>query len=292
MTFANMLTGHSGLRDRLAALPQYLLPKHQVTRWAGSVAASHAGWTRRLIPWFVARYGVDMSEAADPDPLHYATFNDFFTRALRPGCRPFAAAPFISPVDGEVVQYGRIEGDQLLQAKGHRYSVCALLADEAALAEAFRDGGAVTLYLSPRDYHRVHMPCDGRLLGMTYVPGSLFSVNPATVRGIPGLFARNERVICRFEAATGPFVMVLVGATIVGGIATTWHGVVNPRPMNGIREWRYSDQPVDLRRGEEMGRFFVGSTVVMLFTQGTLQLRTDWTPGRRVRLGEPMVLVA
>ena len=288
-----MLPGTSGLCDRLAALPQYLLPKRQVTRWAGSVATSRARWTRRLIPWFIARYGVDMTEAADPDPLHYATFNEFFTRALRPDSRPIAAAPFISPVDGEVVQYGRIEGDQLLQAKGHRYSVCALLAGEAALAESFRDGTAVTLYLSPRDYHRIHMPCDGRLLGMTYVPGSLFSVNPATVRGIPGLFARNERVICLFEAATGPFVMTLVGATIVGGIATTWHGIVNPRPFSGVRQWHYGDDPVDLRRGEEMGRFFIGSTVVMLFTAGhTLGCARDWTPGRRVCLGEPMVLVA
>lgn len=287
-----MLPGVAELRDRLAVLPQYLLPKRQVTRWAGSVATSRARWTRRLIPWFIARYGVDMADAADPDPLHYATFNDFFTRSLRPGSRPIAAAPFVSPVDGEVVQYGRIEGDKLLQAKGHRYSVRALLAGEAALTESFRDGAAVTLYLSPRDYHRIHMPCDGRLVGMTYVPGSLFSVNPATVRGIPGLFARNERVICLFEAATGSFVMALIGATIVGGIATTWHGPVNPRQISGVREWRYGDDPVDLCRGEEMGRFFVGSTVVMLFTQGTLRLRTDWTPGRRVRLGEPMVRIA
>jgi phosphatidylserine decarboxylase len=284
-------SGLSKLRDRLAALPQYLLPKQQLTRWAGSVAKSRAAWTRWMIPWFIARYGVDMTEAADPDPLHYATFNEFFTRALRPGARPIAAASFISPVDGEVVQYGRIEGDQLLQAKGHRYSVCALLAGEVALAESFQDGTAVTLYLSPRDYHRIHMPCDGRLLSMTYVPGSLFSVNPATVRGIPGLFARNERVICLFEAATGPFAMTLVGAIIVGGIATTWHGIVNPRPCSGVRHWHYGDDPVDLRRGEELGRFFVGSTVVMLFPQGTLRLRTDWTPGRRVRLGEPMVRV-
>jgi phosphatidylserine decarboxylase len=287
-----MLPGTSELCDRLAALPQYLLPKQLMTRWAGSAATSSTRWTRRLIPWFIARYGVDMTEAADPDPLHYATFNEFFTRALRPDSRPIAAAPFISPVDGEVVQYGRIEGDRLLQAKGHLYSVCALLAGEAALAESFRDGTAVTLYLSPRDYHRIHMPCDGRLLGMTYVPGSLFSVNPATVRGIPGLFARNERVICRFEAATGPFVMTLIGATIVGGIATTWHGIVNPRPFSGARQWHYGDDPVDLRRGEEMGRFFVGSTVVMLFSRGTLRLRSDWMPGRRVRLGDPMVLVA
>jgi phosphatidylserine decarboxylase len=162
-----MLPGTSGLRDRLAALPQYLLPKRQVTRWAGSVATARARWTRRRMPWFIARCGVDMTEAADPDPLHYATFNDFFTRALRPGSPPIAAGPFISPVDGEVVQQGRIEGDQLPLAKGHRYSVCALPAGEAALAESLRDGTAVTLYLSQRDCHRIHMPCDGRLLGMT-----------------------------------------------------------------------------------------------------------------------------
>lgn len=276
------------LHDRLAALPQYLLPKKLLTAWAGSLATSQARWTRKLIPWFIARYRVDMSEAADPDPSHYACFNDFFTRALRADARPLASTPFVSPVDGAVIQCGSIAGDQILQVKGHRYSARALVGGDAALAANFVDGDAVTLYLSPRDYHRIHMPCDGRLLRMIYVPGSLFSVNPATVRGVPGLFARNERVVCLFESEAGPFVMTLVGATIVGSIATVWHGVVNPPRTRAVREWRYDGQAVTLSRGDEMGRFLVGSTVVMLFPRNALRLRADWTAGRPVRLGESM----
>ena len=169
-----------------------------------------------------------MGEAAEPDIACYPTFNEFFTRALKPGARPLAEADLVCPVDGAISQFGSIERDQIFQAKGHRYSTTALVGGDAALAAPFDDGHFATLYLSPRDYHRIHMPCDGRLLRMVHVPGELFSVNPTTARGVPGLFARNERVVCLFESSRGPFVLVLVGATIVGSMATVWHGVVSP----------------------------------------------------------------
>ncbi len=274
--------------DRLKVLPQYLMPKQAMTSFGGFVASSQAPWTRGIIPWFIDRYGVDMSEASDPDPSHYACFNDFFTRALRDGARPLASAPFVSPVDGAVIHCGSIAGGQILQVKGHRYSARALVGGDATLAAPFEDGEAVSIYLSPRDYHRIHMPCDGRLLRMIHVPGSLFSVNPATVRGVPDLFARNERVVCLFESGFGPFILTLVGATIVGSMATVWHGVVNPPRSAVLREWNYADRNITLRRGEEMGRFLLGSTVVMLFPKNTLQPRADWTPGRAVRMGEAM----
>jgi len=277
------------MSDRLAVLPQYLLPKRALTRFAGHVAGARAGeHTRALIGWFVRRYGVDMSEAANPDLASYASFNEFFTRPLRAGARPLASAKFICPVDGAISQCGAIEKGQLIQAKGHRYSTQALVGGDAELAAQFDDGAFATLYLSPKDYHRIHMPCDGRLKRMIYVPGALFSVNPTTARGVPGLFARNERVVCEFESARGPFVLVLVGATIVGSMATVWHGVVNPPRHKEVREWRYDDQKIQLRRGEEMGRFLLGSTVVMLFPKDTLRFNADWTSGRPIRMGEAM----
>ena len=277
--------------DRLAVLPQYLLPKQALTSRAGRIADAQRGpKTTRLIAWFVKKYGVDMSEAADPDIAHYASFNDFFTRALRPGARPLAAADLVCPVDGAISQFGAIvKRDQILQAKGHHYSTTALVGGDASLAAAFADGWFATLYLSPKDYHRIHMPCDGRLLRMIHVPGALFSVNPTTARGVPGLFARNERVVCVFESARGtPFAVVLVGATIVGSMATVWHGVVSPPRVGHLREWRYEDGDVRLVQGQEMGRFLLGSTVVLLFPRGELRFDAGWAPGRAVRLGEAM----
>ncbi|MDM0034516.1 archaetidylserine decarboxylase [Variovorax sp. J22P271] len=277
------------MSDRLPVLPQYLFPKQALTSFAGWVAGKERGSvTTWIIRRFVAKYGVDMGEALASDIASYRSFNDFFTRALKPGARPIAAADLISPVDGAISQFGAIEGDQIFQAKGHRYSTTALVGGDAALAARFAHGSFATLYLSPKDYHRIHMPCDGRLLRMIYVPGDLFSVNPTTARGVPGLFARNERVVCVFETARGPFVLVLVGATIVGSMATVWHGVVNPPRGGEVREWRYDDQQVVLRQGEEMGRFLLGSTVVMLFPAPPLAFTPAWAPGRPVRLGEAM----
>jgi len=274
--------------ERLSVSSQYLLPKRALTSFAGRMASRRHRLTPWLIERFIAKYGVDMSEALDSDPGHYATFNDFFTRALKPGMRPIADAALVSPVDGAISQFGDIRGEQVFQAKGHHYSATALVGGDSALASRFTDGSFATLYLSPRDYHRIHMPCDGRLMRMIHVPGDLFSVNPATARGVPGLFARNERVVCVFEAAHGPFVLVLVGATIVGSMATVWHGVVNPPRVGQVREWRYDDQRIALRRGEEMGRFLLGSTVVMLFPKPRLAFNAAWQPGGAVRLGEVM----
>jgi phosphatidylserine decarboxylase len=278
---------------RLAVLPQYLMPKQALTALAGRVASARGGaLTTYLIDWFVKRYGVDMSQAANPDTASYATFNEFFTRAFKPGTRPLAKADLICPVDGAISQFGAIERDLIFQAKGHRYTTTALVGGDAKLATRFDDGHFATLYLSPKDYHRIHMPCDGQLTRMIHVPGALFSVNPTTARGVPGLFARNERVVCVFETTRGPFVLVLVGATIVGSMATVWHGVVNPPRVKKVREWLYPEasngKPVSLKKGEEMGRFLLGSTVVMLFPKGSLQFDDSWQPEGGVCMGQAM----
>lgn len=279
--------------DRLAVLPQYLLPKGALTNFAGRVAGAKGGaMTTRLIRWFVGRYDVNMGEALNPDIASYPSFNEFFTRALRPDARPLADADFICPVDGRISQFGAIEDDQIFQAKGHKFSTTALVGGDAALAAKFRHGSFANLYLSPRDYHRIHMPCDGKLTRMIYVPGELFSVNPTTARGIPGLFARNERVVCVFDTASGPFVMTLVGATIVGSMATVWHGLVNPPRLPKVTEWTYDNQHIVLKKGDELGRFLLGSTVVMLFPKDTLCFNQAWQPAGPVRLGETMANLA
>jgi len=275
--------------DRLAVLPQYLMPKRALTTLAGTFASAQlGGLTTLAIRRFVARYRVNMAEAANPDIASYASFNDFFTRALAPGMRPLAAADLICPVDGTISQFGSVEKDQIFQAKGHHYSTTALVGGDTELAARFEHGHFATLYLSPRDYHRIHMPCAGRLTRMVHVPGDLFSVNPTTARGVPGLFARNERVVCVFESDHGPFVLVLVGATIVGSMATAWHGQVNPPRTGTLRQWDYAPGQVELQQGEEMGRFMLGSTVVMLFPQGPLQFNSDWAAARPIQLGEAM----
>ncbi len=277
------------MSDRLAVLPQYLLPQQALTRLAGRVANTQGGaWTTALISRFIRRYGVDMSEAAEPDIGKYASFNDFFTRALKPGVRPLAKADLICPVDGAISQFGPMEGEQIFQAKGHHYSATALLGGDAALAARFANGHFATIYLSPRDYHRIHMPCAGKLQRMVHVPGALFSVNPTTARGVPGLFARNERVVCLFDTAYGPMALVLVGATIVGSMATVWHGQVNPPRTGDLRSWDYTGQNIQLQQGQEMGRFLLGSTVVLLFPAGPLQFNPDWAAAQPVRLGQRM----
>ena len=278
------------MSDRLKVLPQYLMPKQAMTSFAGRVAGAKGGtMTTRLIRWFVGKYGVNMDEAVNPDIKSYASFNEFFTRPLRPDARPLAEAEFICPVDGAISQFGEVDDHQIFQAKGHTFRTSELVGGDATLAAHFQHGSFANLYLSPKDYHRLHMPCDGRLTRMIYVPGKLFSVNPTTARGVPGLFARNERVVCVFESPEhGPFVMVLVGATIVGSMATVWHGVVNPKRNNTVVEWHYMDQQISLKKGEEMGRFLLGSTIVMLFKANTIRFNPDWEPERSVRLGEVM----
>ena len=277
------------MSDALFLLAQHLLPKRALTEFVGRLARARGGRaTHGVIRWFVRRYGVNMSEAADPAIESYPSFNEFFTRPLREGARPLADAAWLCPVDGAISQFGRITGDRVFQAKGHEYTTRALVGGDAHLAARFAEGHFATLYLSPKDYHRIHMPRDGRLRRMIHVPGTLYSVNPLTARSIPGLFARNERVVCVFDSDRGPFVMALVGATIVGSMATVWHGVVNPPRPGEPREWTYAAGEVSLRRGEEMGRFLLGSTVVMLFPAETIDFVPDWAPGRAIRMGEAM----
>jgi phosphatidylserine decarboxylase len=276
----------------ISIILQHLLPKQALTRLAGVLANIEADeLTTTVISWFVKRYQVNMAEAANPDISSYKTFNDFFTRPLKADARPLTKADFICPVDGAISQLGKIEQDQIFQAKGHHYSTLTLVAGQQDLAAKFDNGHFACLYLSPKDYHRIHMPCDGKLKTMTYVPGDLFSVNPTTAANVPNLFARNERVVCEFESTQhGSFVMVLVGATIVGSMATVWHnvpsGIINPPRTGQIRSWNYED--ITLKQGDEMGRFLLGSTVVMLFEKDTLQFNAEWQPARAIKLGEMM----
>jgi phosphatidylserine decarboxylase len=277
-------------------LIQYLLPKQLITSIAGKLAnLEGAKLTTIVIAWFVKRYQVNMAEAANPYIASYASFNQFFTRPLKAGARPLAKAEFICPVDGAISQFGNIEKEQIFQAKGHAYSTLTLLAGQKELAQKFENGQFACLYLSPKDYHRIHMPCDGALISMTYVPGDLYSVNPLTAQNIPNLFARNERVVCEFTSEKhGTFVMVLVGATIVGSMATVWHDaadgsnskVINPPRTANIRTWSYEN--IQLKQGDEMGRFLLGSTVVMLFEKDKLQFNATWQPAKPIKLGEMM----
>ena len=277
------------MNTKLKVVPQYLIPKQAITALAGKLASVNAGrLTTSVIKWFVKRYQVNMDEAEQPDITSYESFNDFFTRPLKIGARRITKADFICPVDGAISQFGDIKADQIFQAKGHQYSTLAMLAGDKTLAARFQNGHFATLYLSPKDYHRIHMPCDGTLKSMTYVPGDLFSVNPTTAQGVPGLFARNERLICEFDSAHGVFVLILVGATIVGSMATVWHGVVNPPRLGSVNTWTYEKQSFSLKQGEEMGRFLLGSTVVMLFPAKTLNFNKAWKPEKPIRLGEKM----
>jgi phosphatidylserine decarboxylase len=281
------------MSDRLAVLPQYLLPKKLLTQFMGKLASAEGGsTTTAAINWFIKRYGVNMAEAVNPDPASYKSFNEFFTRPLKAGARPLAQADYICPVDGAISQFGKIEKDQIFQAKGHSYSTTALVGGDAKLAAEFEGGHFACLYLSPKDYHRIHMPVAGTLRQMIYVPGDLFSVNPTTARGVPGLFARNERVVCVFDTAHGPFVNVLVGATIVGSMATVWHGQVNPPRLPDVTTWNYKPGEFGYKQGDEMGRFLLGSTVVMLWPNMPMKFNTGWQPTGAIRMGESMVSLA
>jgi phosphatidylserine decarboxylase len=274
----------------LSVLIQYLLPKRWLTQLAGALASRRLGWfTRWAIARFVTRYGVDMAEAEHADPAAYPSFNAFFGRALRPEARPLHPdAHWLCPVDGSVSQFGALRHGQLLQAKGHHYDVAALLGAQDQWTQALGAGHFATLYLSPRDYHRIHMPCDAQLRRMVYVPGDLFSVNPQTAQHVPGLFARNERVVCLFDTTDGPLAMVLVGATVVGSVATTWHGVVHPPRQAVPQRWDYDSAPPALRRGQEMGRFLLGSTVVLVWSTPALRWADAMAPGAPVRMGQAL----
>ncbi|XOV81321.1 MAG: archaetidylserine decarboxylase [Aestuariibacter sp.] len=281
------------MSDNFKIKAQYCLPKHLISRIVGKLAAAELGWlTHKLIALFIKQYHVDMSEAQLEKPQDYRSFNEFFTRPLKPECRPVSDddSDLIYPVDGSISQFGKIEDGKLFQAKGHWYSAQELLGGDGALAAEFQDGEFMTIYLSPKDYHRIHMPLDAKLTEMIYVPGELFSVNPLTADNVPGLFARNERVVAIFDSAQGRFAMVLVGATIVASIETVWAGTVTPPPGKQVRRWQYSSQDatdIVLQKGQEMGRFKLGSTIVMLFEKDGVEFRQGIEPGSVTRLGQP-----
>jgi len=277
------------IKDSIKIIVQQLLPKQTLTVIAGKLAAMELGrFTTAFIRWYANHYKVNLAEAIEPDPASYSCFQDFFTRPIRAELRPIAETDFVCPVDGRINQYGLVDGDQILQAKGQTYTTAALLGGACATSQDFEQGSFATLYLSPGDYHRIHMPCDGRLVQMLHVPGSLYSVNPTTANIIPGLFAQNERVVCIFESTFGPFAMVLVGATIVGSMTTVWHGVVNAERTGRVRRWQYQNQPISLKKGEEMGRFSLGSTVILLFPEETIAFNPKWSGEHSIRMGEYM----
>ncbi|MCE0722031.1 MULTISPECIES: archaetidylserine decarboxylase [Legionella] len=276
--------------DLIKTLPQYLIPQHGLTSLAGCLAeVKNTKVKNYIIQRFISKYQVNMSEALIEDHTAYSCFNDFFIRQLKPGCRPLADADIISPVDGCVSEIGSIEQGQLIQAKGRYYSVADLLACNNNVASQFINGHFVTLYLSPKDYHRVHMPMDAKITSMTYIPGALFSVQPSTVRIVPRLFARNERLIIFFSTETGPMVMVMVGATIVGAIGTSWHGDIKRSKTRVDFEYNQDKEQRVMAQGDEMGYFKLGSTVVLLFAN---DMQVHWNEalraGSAIRLGEAL----
>jgi phosphatidylserine decarboxylase len=277
--------------DTLFIFMQYLLPQHLLSRLTGWLADSRIPWLKNLlITRFAAHFQVDMSEAVEPDLRSYANFNAFFTRALRPDARPLASAgdALLSPADGAISQLGDITGGQLFQAKGHSYSVVDLLGGDQLRAADFLGGSFATVYLSPRDYHRVHMPLDGTLTAQTYVPGELFSVNQTTAENVPRLFARNERLICYFDTALGPVAVVMVGAMIVAGIETVWGGQVAPPSGPQTQRFDLQATPPALSRGAEMGRFQLGSTVILLLPEAAAEWHPDLQAGSTVRQGQSL----
>lgn len=275
--------------DRLSTGILRLMPQHLLAAGMYRLTRSRVSWLKRLlISQVVRRYRVDLDEAAQPDPDAYPTFNSFFTRALREGARPVAREHIVSPADGRVSQAGRLDGEQILQAKGHYFTLPELLAGDSERVSAFRDGLWATIYLSPRDYHRVHLPLAGRLGSMVFVPGSLFSVSDATAQLVPGLFARNERVLCHFDTEFGPMTVVLVGAIFVGSIETVWHGEVRGGRGHPTR-WDYVGEDArQFATGDEIGRFNMGSTVIVLLPPGVAEWSREIVPGQAVRVGQPL----
>jgi phosphatidylserine decarboxylase len=274
--------------ERLSSGLQYLLPHHLLSRGMHALArCENTALKNMLISRVVQTYGVNVSEALEPNPLAYPSFNAFFTRALKPDARPLDQTPgaILCPADGAISQLGDISDGTLLQAKGHTYNVADLLGGDTALAQPFLDGKFATIYLSPRDYHRLHMPVSGRLCDMLHVPGRLFSVNAATARHVPRLFARNERVAAFFDTDVGPMALILVGAIFVSSIETVWHGEVTPPSSAGIRRWHYDDG-MKLQQGAEMGRFNMGSTIIVLLGKQAGNWHGGLAAGDSVRMGQ------
>lgn len=279
--------------DKIKIALQYALPKHALSRAVGKFAAAEAGFlTTAAISAFIKQYKINMDEAQYPHARDYKTFNQFFTRSLKSGARTIAGddKQLVHPVDGAISQLGDIVDDAIFQAKGHDYSLLTLLGGAEETAEPFQGGKFATVYLAPKDYHRIHMPIGGTLKEMIYIPGDLFSVNPLTAQNVPNLFARNERVVAIFETETGPLAMVLVGATIVASIETVWGGTITPPTGKQIFRWSYETQganKISLEKGEEMGRFKLGSTIVAIFPKDSITFMADNAPGKVTRMGEP-----
>lgn len=275
--------------DRLFILFQHLVPQHLLSRCTGVLAELRhpIGLKNWAIAQFIRRFGVDMAEAAVPDHTQYSCFNDFFTRPLREGARPLAEADILCPADGAISQLGEISNGLLFQAKGRYFSAEDLLGGDEKRAVQFDGGQFATIYLSPKDYHRVHMPVAGRLTATCYIPGQLFSVNGVTADNVDRLFARNERLVCYFDTEFGPMAMILVGAMVVAGIETVWAGRVAPPPRRPVTvDYQSLPVPVELAKGEEMGRFCLGSTVILLFPEGAVTLDDAYQPGSDTRMGE------
>lgn len=283
--------------DNLKLAFQYALPKHGISKLVGYLAKAKLGFvTTFFVKSFIKAYDINMDEAQNPDPKHYDTFNAFFTRALADGVRPLVEDEnaVAHPVDGAVSQLGPIDEGRLVQAKNHYYTTLELLGGYEDLAEQFEDGDFACVYLAPSDYHRLHMPLAGQLTDMVYVPGEAFSVNPLTAQNVPNLFARNERVVAMFDTEVGPMAMVLVGATIVRSIETVWAGEITPPRGKDVTRWEYpaeGDKAVSLEKGEEMGRFKLGSTVVCLFGKDAIKFKEDLEAGSTTRMGEQFATI-
>lgn len=278
------------MNEKLFAALQYITPQHGLSRAAGWLANNtNPSIKNRFIDWFIKRYGVDMTEAAEENPRAYASFNDFFTRALKPDARPIDAEPgaVVCPADGVISQLGQISDGRIFQAKGQLYTTRELLGGDENLASEFEGGHFATVYLSPKDYHRVHMPYGGQLRSTVAIPGDLFSVNNATANQVPRLFSRNERLVTVFDTDLGPMALVLVGAMIVAGIETVWGGEAAPikRQIQTL-DYRPGQTPINLATGEEMGRFKLGSTAIVLFARGKVQWDTAYQASSRTRMGE------
>ncbi len=276
-------------KEALTTLPQYILPHHPLSRLMGLLTHSkNKIWKNFFIKQIIRHYHVNMDEALEANISNYACFNDFFTRKLKPQVRPIVSEPdaIACPADGAISQCGKINDLDILQAKGKRYTVNELLGGDTYRTELFKDGDFATIYLSPKDYHRLHMPIDGTLKQMIHIPGRLFSVNNATANSVPRLFARNERVVTLFDTEAGPMALILVGAIFVASIETIWHGVVTPPTSSTIRTWKYENNPPVLQRGEEMGRFNMGSTIIILFAKDKINWSDNLAPGKPIKLGQ------
>lgn len=279
----------------LFIIVQYLLPQHLISRLVGHLAEARIFWLKNLlIERFISHYGVNMSEAEEEDPRVYRSFNEFFTRALKPDARSICSGKkeIACPADGAISQLGKIEEGRIFQAKGHDYSLYTLLGGNNADALPFKNGRFATVYLSPKDYHRVHMPMDGKLIATHYIPGQLFSVNQTTAENVDRLFARNERLVCLFETAAGPMAVILVGAMIVAGIETVWAGQIAPPPKT-VQSRRFDQQQtVELKKGDELGRFKLGSTVVLLFGDEVVEWLPGFDAGTQTRMGEALATLS